>query len=399
MRMCVRAKSVLLALLLASSACAEGPPAPASPDSGPEALAQACRYLWSRQGPDGGWHSDTYALFASGQALTPFVLHALLQAPPTACPPPVGGVARALQFIRRHANGAGALGVGDGQVLEYPNYATAYALRSLVRAGEPRDLALIGRMRGYLAGQQYHEGNGFPATEPAHGGWGFGGTRRPGEPGHMDLAHTRHVLDALAESGQPDPATLARAQRFLRLLQKDPSGSRPQPLPPGRRAAAGAAVLYDGGFYFSPVVLAANKAGFHSGEEGAGFRSYASATCDGLLALLAAGVEANDGRVLAARRWLERHPRWDYSEGIPEDQAEDWGRALLFYHLAVRAEAYQRLGWPGSWRDDLAAVVLPEQQSDGSFQNRDNHLMKEDDPLLATALAVSALSQSFAAAS
>ena len=57
---------------------------------------------------------------------------------------------------------------------------------------------------------------------------------------------------------------------------------------------------FDGGFYFSPIVLGANKGRIErsAGDEPsrAFFRSYATATCDGVLALLAAGVDPKDQR-------------------------------------------------------------------------------------------------------
>ena len=46
-------------------------------------LRRTCRFLWSRQGEDGGWHNQTYGLLRSGQAHTPFILYTLLKVPPT----------------------------------------------------------------------------------------------------------------------------------------------------------------------------------------------------------------------------------------------------------------------------------------------------------------------------
>ena len=42
------------------------------------------------------------------------------------------------------------------------------------------------------------------------------------------------------------------------------------------------------------------------------------------------------------------------------------------------------------WRSDLIRAYTLEQASDGSFRN-EGTLMKEDDPLIATALAIKAL--------
>jgi len=181
-----------------------------------------------------------------------------------------------------------------------------------------------------------------------------------------------------------------RAQAFLRLVQRHPADTRPQP---PVTEVANENVPYDGGFYFSPVVLEANKGALVESEDGSYFESYTSATCDGVLSLLEAGVAKEDERVLAAREWLQSHPRLDYPEGIPEDDPEAFGDAIFFYHLAARAEVYEALDWPGDWRDAMSTELAPRQLLDGSFVNTRNHLMKEDDPLLATALAVIALTR------
>ncbi|MEZ4850395.1 MAG: hypothetical protein R3B93_17650 [Bacteroidia bacterium] len=59
---------------------------------------------------------------------------------------------------------------------------------------------------------------------------------------HIDISHTRKVVQALAESGLGRKAVFEKAQYFLRLVQKHPDEKRPQPVPgnispvfPGRR--------------------------------------------------------------------------------------------------------------------------------------------------------------------
>ena len=59
----------------------------------PALAARAAAWLWAQQDADGAWRSRTYGLLRSGQALTPFLLHALLDVPQRACPRPAGGVA------------------------------------------------------------------------------------------------------------------------------------------------------------------------------------------------------------------------------------------------------------------------------------------------------------------
>jgi squalene-hopene/tetraprenyl-beta-curcumene cyclase len=218
----------------------------------------------------------------------------------------------------------------------------------------------------------------------------------------MDLAHTRWALQALADADQ-DPVTgddpqpggyRAKAKRLLRLLQKHPSEDRKSPL----AKAVTSKPPYDGGFYFSPIVLAANKGRIESQGATKFFRSYATATCDGILALLAAGVPQNDPRVAAAHRWLEQHANWEYPQGIPRDHPEPWADAVFFYHQAVRAEVYRRLAVTGDWPEQLCQRLAPHLRPDGSIINRRSALMKEDDPLLGSTLALMAVTEARRAA-
>ena len=366
-----------LILLLSLARC--GPP-------GPEAvLADACAYLWSMQDADGGWHSATHGLLRGGQAWTPFVLHTLLEAPAGACAPPPHAVTRALGFIRRHLNEDGALGLADPDVFEYPNYATAYALRVLVRQGEAEDAPRIEAMVAYLAEQQFAEHRGFRPGDAAYGSWGFGEKHLPpGRTGHVDLSHTRRVLQALHDAGHRDPAVYRRAEVFLRLVQKHPADARLQEAGVDSR-------VYDGGFFASPVVPGVNKSAPVESDSLYLYGSYATTTCDGLLALLAAGVDPNDERVQAALGWLRAHDEMAYPEGMVPDHPAQWQRVLFYYHLGVRAEVYGALGEPGPWREAMVRALAGKQRDDGSFANPYGAPNKEDDPILATALAILAL--------
>jgi squalene-hopene/tetraprenyl-beta-curcumene cyclase len=175
-----------------------------------------------------------------------------------------------------------------------------------------------------------------------------GDKRTPPDPGHVDLAMTRYVLEGLASAGVPasDPA-MQKVQVYLSRCQNP-----------------------DGGFFFSTVNLETNKAGENS--------SYGSTTADGILALRAAGVSEGDERIQRAKKWLkDRHPI-DRVPGF-EGPREEWSHALRFYYAAAVTRAIPGL-----------AVLLPPQKPDGSFKNPSN-LVKEDDPLIATAFALRVL--------
>jgi len=241
------------------------------------------------------------------------------------------------------------VGVTGGDA-DYPNYATALAVDALVARRTRGDIA---PMVAHLRAQQFSEANGWTPEHTAYGGWGMGGPiRRPPHAGHVDLSMTRFVLEALRASGVDgsDPA-MTRARVFLERSQN-----------------------HDGGFFFSPVTPALNKAG-RSAE---GFVSYGTTTADGVLAFRASGVPDSDDRIARGIAWLDKNHR---SEGVPgfgegENPQASWSAGLRFYYAAAiaRVRPQQR-------------VRLPEQADDGSFRNA-NRRVKEDDPLIATTFAI-----------
>jgi hypothetical protein len=341
----------VLAALAAGSACRR-PDRPELP-GGP--LPEAARFLWARQGTDGGFHSTTYGLLASGQALTPFILDTLLDVPEGMVSRPAGGVEAAFAFIRRHTDAHGALGLMDEASADYPNYATALAVQAFAKAKPDlwnRDVEI---MVGQLRRQQFSEANGWGVDDAPYGGWGMGGPiHRPPEAGHVDLSMTRCVLEALREAGVPP---------------SDPVFSR-------SRVYLGKSQNADGGFFFSLVNPDTNKAG-ETGE--GGHSSYGTATADGLLALRAAGFEESDDRVVGAARWLDAHHEADRAPGFDSAPFESWADGLRFYYAGVISRARPRL-----------QVELPDPGPDGGYRNA-NTMVKEDDPLIATTFALKVL--------
>ena len=334
-------------------------------------LAKAARYLWAQQSEDGGWHSTTYGLLGSGQSLTPFVLDVLVRVPTDVLVPPPEKLQRALAFIRSHTDDTGAVGRMDLLLPDYPNYSTALAVTALCRARPSGWAQAVAAMVRYLRRQQFTEANGWQRDDAPYGAWGMGGDRRvPPSPGHVDLSMTRHVLEALSATGVPpsDPAFRKAAVYVERCHNFEPS--RPD--------------ARDGGFYFSTVVLDANKAG----PDAEGYRSYGTATADGILALLAMGRSPEDERVQAARSWLERHHLSDRATGFVGEAYKRWPAGLRFYYAASATKAFRKLAAAQS--ESVSQSLQTEQTPDGSWANPEN-LVKEDDPLIATPFAVRAL--------
>ncbi|KAF0245151.1 MAG: hypothetical protein FD180_1858, partial [Planctomycetota bacterium] len=136
----------------------------------------------------------------------------------------------------------------------------------------------------------------------------------------------------------------------------------------------------DGGFYFTP--------GGDGNKAGPG-RSYGSATCDGIRALRWFGAAADDERVKRGLAWLAAHEAYDRNPGFT-GEGRHWETGIFFYYLGALAGVRSDLGGPDGWRERLAAEVLKRQREDGSFRN-DDSTMREDDPLIATALALEAM--------
>lgn len=372
-------------------------------------LQKAATFLWGKQAEDGGWHSETHGILKIGQVCTPYILDALMEVPDSIYTVEEAKVRSALDFIKEHTNKEGALGFSDPDLLEYPNYATAFGLKCLFLHGDGSDNTTLSQMTDYLKDQQFGEGRGYSIDHSAYGGWGFGEEYlTPGNPGHVDISHTRRILEGLgtARALGPSPqmdlerglesSIAEKAFTFLKRMQKHPG----DPPPTEGLLASFDSTVYDGGFFYSPVQEDVNKGGWvfsPSGDNPLYLRSYATATCDGILALIALeGRLAKDGDMLVkmidqGENWLKAHPSWAQPEGIPLDHPQQWHQVMFYYHLSVRAQAYHSLGWEAGWQSLMMDELRGKQAEDGSFANPDGAANKENDPLLATAMVVRAL--------
>ena len=384
----VRVGVALLSIFLA--ACRSSGPDPGRRIE--RALASATGALIAAQDPDGAWRSRTYGGLKDGLALSPPILKAVTFGP---------DVAGADRARRRGASFLAAQVQGDGTISSagpYPVYAAATAIIVLARvpvAGGPaaRDAWLRALRQGQLT-----EALGWGPTDPPYGGWGDSfqpsakpdAGRPPARPAAADLSSTLFAVGALRLAGvaADDPAIVKALQFVVRCqnIPEDVSDVDP--------------AFDDGGFFFSPTVVIRNKAGA-AGTDRRGCRryhSYGSATADGLRALLRCGLTPDHPRVRAARSWLERHFSVATNPGTFEPGREIEGQSTYFYYCWSLAHAFRALGLrriptPGgmvSWAEDLSAELIRRQRADGTWRNRST-AAKEDDPLVATALAAGAL--------
>ncbi|MCX8138843.1 MAG: hypothetical protein N3E46_04090 [Gemmataceae bacterium] len=370
------------------------------------ALRQAVMFLRQHQDQDGAWRSDLYAVFKDGSALTPLVLLALQHAYDVDpdLPDVLPTLQRGYRFLARWSQPDGTLGLKEDQ-LEYPVYTAALTLEVFSHATAQEMKPLRQGWVRYLLQRQLTEANGWKPEDDHYGGWGYCRLipYKP-EPGKFAPAHTESNLSAtlfalqgLAQAEALDTATARKALVFIRRMQN--WGSE---VPSHVR---------DGGFRFVPGDPVRNKAGLanpplstssaSSQPAGPGFPSYGSMTADGYRALaLCHKVQAtdpqlqDDARLRAAADWLLRHFQAAEHPGayIPDHASN---RNAVYYYYAsslARAFAEHRLVLPGQrhWAHELAQALLNQQKPDGRWENP-LELVRENEPLVATAQAVIAL--------
>ena len=357
-----------------------------------EMIQKAKKFLFSKQLPDGSWRSETYGLLKSGQSLTPFVLYSLSQTIRTGKDEEKPWVQQSMKFLRSHGNSDGIHGRSDPDILDYPNYATSYALHCFLKFGDKNDKPVIQKMIHYLQNQQFSEPNGFSIKDPPYGGWGFGLNTKPSLSSFVDLSHTRRVLQALAKAESLTPETTVRAKHFLNFLQK-----RKFEKDCNSSGISHEGTGYDGGFFSSPNIGYANKGRKEKNLKSGVvyFRSYSTATCDGILSLLALKIPTTNPSVMDATKWLTEKANWESPSGIPLEDPAPWRESMTLYNIMVQSETFSALNLAGNWRHHLIQALRDRQAEDGSFANMDGKLMKEDDPIISTSYALIALSKGF----
>ena len=358
-------------------------------DDSRRAVNRGIDWLIGQQAADGGWHSATYGQLKDGAAVTSLVLDALGHLPAMDQQKHLGAIKKGFAFLDRGLAKRGTIASPDGS-LDFPTYAAALYLTSKRRLSLTTEGQTRRALVGYLVGAQVGEARGFAADSPSRGGWDFlGPDDAQGITTGTNISVTRYVLEALAREGKAGREGEAPAE---------PGGVGGRESGIGKAIESGREFVLrcrrpDGGFVFTcePASLS-NKAAY-ADEALKEPRSYGTATCDGILALVACGLEANDEHVAEAIDWLVKQPSLELVpgfEGLPPEAG--WQRGLRYYYYACLARVLPHFpaGEVAPRRAALAAQLVKLQAKDGSWANESDR-MRENDPLIATALATAAL--------
>ncbi len=359
------------------------------------ALNDAAFYLLPQQGTDGAWRSAVYGQFKDGLSLTPLVL-AALQGMPASEKLRVAQ-SEGAKYLTSFAKQDGSIDSGK-DAISYPAYTSAGVVSALSRPEHAEHRKATDAWLAYLLRRQLTEELGWEPTDKEYGGWGYCAVLpkkpKPGEGGpplnESNLSATIFAVDALRTAGIPaNDSILQKALVFIQRCQNysdDPEHSDP--------------AFDDGGFFFIYDDPVRNKAGM-AGKDRRGrarFYSYGSTTADGLRALLACGLPLDHPRVVAARGWLAKHFRADTHPGTYTKEHEENREAVYYYYAASVAKALRAAGVKEipsptgkvRWPEALADELLSLQRKDGSWVNGAK-AVREDDPVVATCFAASAL--------
>lgn len=393
-------------LLLAMLAVGCTPPAPL-PTSAPAPVAAAkpapgfdagVEYLLKQQSPDGWWRSDVYATFKDGTALTPLVIVSLQSADK-------GEVERkkAAGLLAKMTKDDGSIDEGkDG--LPYPVYTAALSVIALSHPENARHVKARDAWLNYLLARQLTQQNGWEPTDKPYGGWGYY-PRIPKKPVEGEIVPAQQLLESNLSATRFALAAMAASRPNA---WTEPAGPVGIPKSISERAFvamqfAGRCGNADGGYHFIYDDPVRNKAGAVAIPMAAPtFHSYGSATADGLLATLygwaltarcaTGGEQIGD----SSAAWLTKNFAADTHPGTYIPTHEPNRNAVYFYYAATVAQAFNHKGVKDvngkPWAKSLSEALLAKQKPDGSWENP-VQLVRENDPVLATAYAVQALAE------
>lgn len=350
----------------------------------PQALIKGAAALVGRQA-DGGWTRKGSEELGADVALGALCVRALAELPAGLRQAHAAAIDSGVAALLRHLTEEGAI-VGAPDRVHHRTYASTLTLQALSRLGGHEEAAQA--LRGFLVAAQLDEDDDISEYDFARfGAWNYFDQNRPATI-RADVSATAYAAQALALAGlAPGSKTAAQAVTFLERTQ-----NLPRPDAPEEEQA-----LLDGGFGFAPRDSKAGRRVFPSGR--IVFRSYGSATADGLRALLWFGVAPDDPRVGHAVGWLGRNFSLRVNPGFPPGNDGVLERGIFYYYLDALTDALTRAGVETltaadgeaiRWRHEVTRRLVSLQRLDGSWAG-DIAVMNEDDPSQATAFALLSL--------
>ncbi|MBI3272118.1 MAG: PDZ domain-containing protein [Planctomycetes bacterium] len=354
----------------------------------PTAVEVGAKWLAAQQLGNGAWpHAHALSIGTTGSpspSITALALLGLL-AHPRPRADYAAQIDKGIAYLlsKRQPKG-GVFEPTDG--MKFANYGTSCAVRVLVKADRVKYQAAIDSMVEYLLGGQVTEKYSFKPSDWPYGGWSYYDEVRTARL-RADLSLASFVIHALREASVPGDNPVWKNAR--NLVERCQNWSDEEAL---RRPHQ------DGGFIFQPRDSKAGELP-ESTPAALAYRSYGTMTADGLRSLLRLGVPRESPRVQAAFYWLARGFTPDGVPGMDPNAAVDYRVGLKFYWCMEASDALDAygeeelpvgIGQTTKWRPAILDHLCGVQAEEGYWRN-DVNIMGENDPILATAMALQAL--------
>lgn len=274
----------------------------------------------------------------------------------------------------------------DGSIYgkDLKNYNTAISMTAFLVANNTAYEPILKNGRKYLISQQDDFGEKGMGDHPLDGGVGYGGRYKNSDMNNTTAAlealyYTRYLKNDVANDPDAKDLNWKAVTQFITRSQNLP-GHNDQPWVSGDPDNKG-------GFVYFPEN---SKAGETTRPDGkVAFRSYGSASYNGLLSYIYAQMDKNDPRVKAVVDWLARNYTLDENPGLGQDGL------YYYYHTMAKALSIAGIdtltltdGRKINWRKDLTNRLLNLQNADGTWVNKQSARYWEKDPHLVTAYAL-----------
>ena len=273
---------------------------------------------------------------------------------------------------------------GSIYVKDLKNYNTALSMMAFLVANNTAYEPILKNGRKFLISQQDDFGDKGMGDHPLDGGMGYSGSYKNSDINNTTLAlealhYTRYLKSDVANDPETKDLNWKAAAQFISRTQ-NLQGTNDPPF-------ASNDPDNKGGFVYFPENSMAGQTTLPDGK--VVYRSYGSASYNGLLSLTYAQVDVKDPRVKAVLDWLNRNYSLEENPGM--------GQAGLFYYYHMMAKGLSLAGVDTltlkdgkklKWRPALAKRLLDLQASDGSWVNQQNGRFWERDPHLVTAHAI-----------
>jgi len=294
------------------------------------------------------------------------------------------GIGYLMKFLRND----GSVSDEQGNVV----YKTSVLLSILSRYDYEKYKKEIEAMKDYLLNAQYW--NPMAKEDVRNGGWGYD---KEAKKERCDMSNTTFAAGALRDARlEKGHEAFRRMDAFVTRSLNNPEANQAK-----IKTADGKPFkpTNDGGGIYGPG-MTRSSVKVENPDGTVSYPSYGSMTYAALLSMIYAFVDRDDSRVKGVWGWIRRNWTLDENPGISAKKyAGSHLQGLYYYYMTLAKALYHygkkeikdERGGAHNWAAELIEKLVGMQGADGTWKN-ENKRWYENQPALATAYAVMALS-------